>query len=139
MNLHKLTKIAAIVISVLSILFLAGLMASSDDADNSWISPLIYMSYFVLAACIAIVLIYVFKNLLSNKENLKKTLISIGLFLGLLLISFILADSSEVKANGEIVSGSTSKLVSTGLNMFYFLGLVSIGTMAWTGLNKFKK
>ena len=139
MNLHKLTKIAAIVISVLSILFLAGLMASSDDADNSWISPLIYLSYFVLAACIAIVLIYVFKNLLSNKENLKKTLISIGLFLGLLLISFILADSSEVKANGEIVSGSTSKLVSTGLNMFYFLGLVSIGTMAWTGLNKFKK
>ena len=139
MNLHKLTKIAAIVISVLSILFLAGLMASSDDADNSWISPLIYLSYFVLAACIAIVLIYVFKNLLSNKENLKKTLISIGLFLGLLLISFILADSSEVKANGEIVSGSTSKLVSTGLNMFYFLGLVSIGTMGWTGFNKFKK
>ena len=139
MNLHKLTKIAAIVISVLSILFLAGLMASSDDADNSWISPLIYMSYFVLAACIAIVLVYVLKNLLSNKENLKKTLISIGLFLGLLLISFILADSSEVKANGEIVSGSTSKLVSTGLNMFYILGLVSIGTMAWTGLNKFKK
>ncbi len=139
MNLHKLTKIAAIVISVLSILFLAGLMASSDDADNSWISPLIYMSYFVLAACIAIVLVYVLKNLLSNKENLKKTLISIGLFLGVLLISFILADSSEVKANGEIVSGSTSKLVSTGLNMFYILGLVSIGTMAWTGLNKFKK
>ena len=86
MNLHKLTKIAAIVISVLSILFLAGLMASSDDADNSWISPLIYMSYFVLAACIAIVLIYVFKNLLSNKENLKKTLISILMFIWSILM-----------------------------------------------------
>jgi hypothetical protein len=139
MNLHKLTKIAAIVISVLSLLFLAGLVTSSDDADNSWISPLIYMSYFVLAACIAIVLIYVFKNLLSNKENLKKTLISIGLFLGILLISFILADSSEVNVNGEIVSGTTSKLVSTGIMMFYILGLVSIGTMIWTGLTKFKK
>ena len=84
-------------------------------------------------------LIYVFKNLLSNKENLKKTLISIGLFLGILLISFILADSSEVNVNGEIVSGTTSKLVSTGIMMFYILGLVSIGTMIWTGLTKFKK
>ena len=59
MNLHKLTKIAAIVISVLSIVFLAGLMAGGDDANNSWISPLIYMSYFVLAACVVIVLVYV--------------------------------------------------------------------------------
>lgn len=139
MNLHKLTKIAAIVISIISILLLGALMVSSDDADNSWISPLIYMSYFVLVACIAIVLIYVLKNLLSNKDNLKKTLISIGLFLGIFLISYILADSSDVNANGEIVSGSTSKLVSTGINMFYALALVSIGTMVWTGFNKFKK
>lgn len=139
MNLHKLTKIAAIVISVLSLLFLAGLMATSDNENNSWISPLIYTSYIVLAACIAIVLIFVVKNLLSNKENLKRTMISIGLFLGIFLISFILADSSEVNANGEIVSGTTSKLVSTGIYMFYFLGLISIVTMAWTGITKFKK
>ena len=139
MNLHKLTKIAAIVISVLSLLFLAGLMASSDNENNSWISPLIYTSYIVLAACIAIVLIFVVKNLLSNKENLKSTMISIGLFLGIFLISFILADSSEVNANGEIVSGTTSKLVSTGIYMFYFLGLISIVTMAWTELIKLNK
>lgn len=139
MNLHKLTKIAAIVISVLSILFLAGLMASSDDADNSWISPLIYLSYFVLAACIAIVLIYVLKNLLSNKDNLKRTLISIGLFLGVFLIAFILADGSEMKAGDISVTSMESKLVSTGLNMFYILTVISIITMGWTGFNKFKK
>ncbi|WP_320816171.1 hypothetical protein [Flavobacterium sp.] len=139
MNLHKLTKIAAIVISVISIVFLAGLMTSSDDADNSWISPMIYMSYFVLFASIAIVLVYVFKNLFSNKENLKKTMISIGLFLGVVLISFILADGSDVKVGDENVSGMTSKLVSTGLNMFYFLALISMVTMGWTGFNKLKK
>jgi uncharacterized membrane protein len=139
MNLHKLTKIAAIVISVVSLLFLAGLMATSDNAENSWISPLIYMSYFVLFACIAIVLVYVFKNLFSNKENLKKTMISIGLFLGVVLISFIIADGSDVKANGEVATGMTSKLVSTGLNMFYILSIISIVTMGWTGFNKLKK
>jgi len=139
MNLHKLTKIAAIVISVLSIVFLAGLMAGGDDANNSWISPLIYMSYFVLAACVVIVLVYVLKNLFSNKENLKKTMISVGLFLAVVLVSFILADGSDVKVGDEVVTGMTSKLVSTGLWMFYILAFVSIGTMAWTGLNKFKK
>jgi len=139
MNLHKLTKIAAIVISVLSIVFLAGLMAGDDDANNSWISPLIYMSYFVLAACVVIVLVYVLKNLFSNKENLKKTMVSVGLFLAVVLVSFILADGSDVKVGDEVVTGMTSKLVSTGLWMFYILAFVSIGTMVWTGLNKFKK
>lgn len=137
--MHKLTKIAAIVISVISIVFLALLVSNSDSADNTWISPLIYVSYFILFACIAVVLVFVLKNLFSNSENLKRTLISVGLFLGVLILSYLFADSSDVKANGEIYSGSTSKWVSAGLNMFYALGVVALGAMAWTGITKIKK
>ena len=137
--MHKVVKIAAIVISVISVIFLGLLMANNDTEDNSWVSPLIYISYFILAACVALVLVFVLKNLFSNKDNLKRTLIVVGLFLGVLLISYILADSSDVKANGEIVSGSTSKWVSTGLNMFYILALAAIGAMVWTGFNKLIK
>lgn len=141
MNLHKVTKIAAIVISILSLVALGGLMATSDSEDNSWISPLIYLSYVILLACVVVVLIYVFKNLFSNKENLKKTLIYIGVFFGVVLISFILADGTEIKSakNEIIASESTSKWVSTGLNTFYLLAIVAIGTMFWTGFNKIKK
>ena len=141
MNLHKVTKIAAIVISVLSLITLGGLMATSNDEDNSWISPLIYLSYIILLACIVVVLIYVFKNLFSNKENLKKTLIYIGVFFGLVLVSFILADGTEIKSpsNEVVATESTSKWVSTGLNTFYFLAIAAIGTMFWTGFNKIKK
>lgn len=141
MNLHKVTKIAAIVISILSLVALGGLMATSDSEDNSWISPLIYLSYIILLACIVVVLIYVFKNLFSNKENLKKTLIYIGVFFGVVLVSFILADGTEIKsASNEIIaSESTSKWVSTGLNTFYLLAIVAIVTMFWTGFNKIKK
>ncbi|WP_445717094.1 hypothetical protein [Flavobacterium sp.] len=142
MNLHKVTKIAAIVISILSIVALGGLMATSDSEDNSWISPLIYLSYVILLACIVVVLIYIFKNLFSNKENLKKTLISVGIFLGVVLISFILADGTEVKSpssNEILASESTSKWVSTGLYTFYLLAVAAIGTMFWTGFNKIKK
>jgi uncharacterized membrane protein YqhA len=137
--MHKLVKIAAIIISVLSVIFLGLLMANSDAEDNSWISPLIYISYFILAACVVLVLLFVLKNLFSNKDNLKRTLIVVGLFLGVVLISYILADSSDVKANGEIVSGSTSKWVSTGLNVFYILALAAISAMVWTGFNKLIK
>jgi uncharacterized membrane protein len=142
MNLHKVTKIAAIVISVLSLAFLGGLMASSGETeDNSWISPLIYLSYIILIATVLVVLIYVLKNLFTHKEDLKKTMVFIGMFLGLILISFILADGTEVKSatNEIIASESTSKWVSTGLNMFYLLAIVAIGTMFWTGFNKIKK
>ena len=137
--MHKLVKIAAIIISVLSVIFLGLLMANSDAENNSWISPLIYISYFILAACVVLVLLFVLKNLFSNKDNLKRTLIVVGLFLGVFIISFVLADSSDVKANGEIVSGSTSKWVSTGLNMFYVLALAAIAAMAWTGVTKLTK
>ena len=69
MNLHKVTKIAAVIVAILSVLFLGGLMATSDSEDNSWINPLIYLAYVILAACVAVVLLFVFKNLFSNKEN----------------------------------------------------------------------
>ena len=141
MNLHKVTKIAAIIVAVLSLIFLGGLFATSDSEDNSWINPLIYLSYVILLACVAVVLIYVFKNLFSNKENLKKTLITIGLFLAVALISFILADGTEVKSvtNEVIASESTSKWVSTGILLTIFLALIAQGCVVWAWLNKIKK
>ncbi|SHI94635.1 hypothetical protein [Flavobacterium haoranii] len=139
MNLHKLTKIAAIIVAVLSIIFLGLLMANSDAEDNSWISPLIYISYAIFAACVVVVLVFVLKNLFTHKEDLKRTLISVGLFLGVVLISYIFADSSDVKANGIVYTGATSKWVSAGLNAFYLLAVVAVGAMVWTGFNKIKK
>ncbi|MBF03425.1 MAG: hypothetical protein CMP76_09035 [Flavobacterium sp.] len=140
MNLHKITKFAAIILAVVSVLFLGLLMASSEDgADNKWITPLIYLSYIVLAICIGIVLIYVLKNLFSDSENLKKTLISVALFAGVLVVSYLLANGDDVRANGEVYSGSTPKLVGAGLNAFYILTVVALGTMVWAGFTKIKK
>lgn len=141
MNLHKVTKIAAIVISVLSLVFLGGLMASDDAANSSWITPLIYLSYVILIACIALVIIYVFKNLFSKKEDLKKTFIIIGLFIGVLLISYILSDGSEVRSvsNEVIATESTSKWVGTGILLTTILAIVAILSVFWSGFNKIKK
>jgi NADH:ubiquinone oxidoreductase subunit 6 (subunit J) len=141
MNLHKVTKIAAIIVAVLSLIFLGGLFATSDSEDNSWINPLIYLSYVILLACVAVVLIYVFKNLFSNKENLKKTLITIGLFLVAVLISYIFSDGTEVKSvtNEVIATESTSKWVGTGILLTTILAIIAIASVVWTGFNKIKK
>jgi hypothetical protein len=141
MNLHKVTKIAALIIAILSFVFLALVMASSEGDNESWISALIYLSYVILFACLGIVLIYVFKNLFSNKETLKRTLITLGILGGILLVSFILADGSDVyNVKKELlVSGSASKWVSTGLNMTYILGLVSVGSLFFFMFKNAKK
>ncbi|NJM80256.1 MAG: hypothetical protein HC854_12730 [Flavobacterium sp.] len=140
MNLHKITKIAMIIIAVISAVFLGALMGSSDDAaNNKWISPLINLSYIVFAVCLLIVLIFVLKNLFSNKETLKRALISVALFTGVLVISYLLAGSGDVKANGILYSGSTTKLVGAGLNAFYILFIIALGSMVWAGFTKIKK
>ncbi len=141
MNLHKVTKIAALIIAILSLVFLALVMANGEGDNESWISGLIYLSYVILLACVAIVLIYVFKNLFSNKETLKRTLITLGLFGAVLLVSYILADGSDVyNVKKELlVSGGSSKLVSTGLNMTYILGLISVGSLFFFMFKNAKK
>lgn len=141
MNLHKVTKIAAIIVAVLSLIFLGGLFASSGSDDNGWINPLIYLSYVILLACIAVVLIYIFKGLFSNKENLKKTLTAVGLFLVAVVISYVVSDGSEIKSvtNEVIASESTSKWVGTGIFLTTILAVVAVGTVVWSGFNKIKK
>jgi amino acid transporter len=139
MNLHKLTKLTAIVIAILSIVFLALMNSDNSGLENKWVSAMIYLSYVVLAICIAAVLIFVLLNLFSSKENLKKTLISVGLFVGVIVISYVLADGSDVNMNGEVVSGATSKWVGTGIISFYVLTAVAFAAIAWTFLTKLKK
>lgn len=141
MNLHKVTKIAALIIAVLSLVFLALVMANGEGDNESWISALIYLSYVILFACVAIVLIYVFKNLFSNKETLKRTMITLGLLGGVLLVSYLLANGSDVyNVKKELlVSGSASKLVSTGLITTYILGIVAVGSLFFFMFKNAKK
>ncbi|GGD19013.1 hypothetical protein [Flavobacterium orientale] len=138
MNFKKLTRLAAIVISLLAVVFWATI-AFSSEIDGGMITPMIYVAFLVLIIAIVLALGYTFKNLASKKGDLKKTFISVGAFLGIFLVSFLLADSTPVKVESGEVSSTTSRLVSTGLNAFYILALVAIGLMFFTGYNRLKK
>jgi hypothetical protein len=69
--------------------------------------------------------------------DIKKTLIVVGAFLAIVIISYVLAEGVETEMrDGEILSANGSKWVSAGLYVFYILGVVAIGSMVLSGVKK---
>ncbi|MFN3755379.1 MAG: hypothetical protein ACK4RM_00340 [Flavobacterium sp.] len=138
MNLKSFTRLAVLVISVISFFFW-GTIAFSSEEGGGLITPIMTVAFIVLAVAIVLVLVYTIQGLVSKKGDLKRTFISIGAFLGVILISFILADSSPVTVEAGVVEGTASKLVSTGLNTFYILAIAAIVLMFVSGFKRVKK
>ena len=142
MNVYKISKILVIIIGIIaSILFVSTLGMEVSMENNSYIVDyFIYISYLAMAIAFFSVVYFVFKNLITHKEQLRRALISVGLFAAVVLVAFILADSSEVKLkDGGVISSFASKLISTSLNTFYILAFISVAVLGWTGFSKFKK
>jgi len=140
MNIYKLTKIVVAIIGLISVVLFFITLGQTQTIDSSVTGIFIFLSYVVLFAAIIAVLYFVFRNLFKHKDELKQTLITIGLFLGIVLIAFIFADSTEVKLKDGIVIGSGySKAISTVLNTFYILAIASVGTLVFSNFKKFKK
>lgn len=142
MNVYKISKIVVIIIGIIaSILFVSALGMEISMENNSYIVDyFIYVSYLAMAIAFFSVIYFVFKNLITHKEQLKRALISLGLFAAIILIAFIMADSTEIKLkDGAVISSMYSKLISTSLNTFYILAVVSVGVLGWTGFSKIKR
>ena len=140
MNFNLISRIAAVVISLLSVIFLMTVLMA-DTPEGGLIEPFIYLTYVTLGISIAVVLLYTIINLASKQgKELKNTLISIGSFVLIIIVSYVFADGTAVplKEGGE-VSASASKWVSTGLTAFYILALIAIVLTGLSGFNKIKK
>ena len=62
---------------------------------------------------------------------------SVGAFLLVVIIAYVMAEGVETEMrDGEILSASGSKWVGTGLNTFYILAVVAIGSMIYSGIKK---
>jgi hypothetical protein len=79
-------------------------------------------------------------QLFTHKDTLKKTLISLGVFILVIAISYALSEGTAVTKDGvQIVSESGSKWVGTGLRTFYILAAIAIGSMIYSGVQKLIK
>ena len=138
MGLHKILKIVALILSVAGVISLAMIVSDGDDAvraTGEGLDGFLYIAYIIFSIVLLFVIVFVLKGLLAG--DIKKTLITIGAFLAVVVISYVMADGVEtVMKEGDILSASGSKWISTGINMFVLLGLIAIGSMAFSGVKK---
>jgi hypothetical protein len=130
MGLHKVLRIVVLILAVVGIVSLLMELFSGNGLNLQ-----LYVAYITLALTIFIVLVYVLKETFSG--NLKKTLMSLGAFILVVIIGYVLSQGVETEMrDGEMLSESGSKWVGTGLHTFYILAIVAIGSMIYSGIKK---
>ncbi|MFT5436028.1 MAG: Na+/proline symporter [Ulvibacter sp.] len=138
MGLHKILKIVALLLSIAGVVSLAMIVSNGDDAvkaTGEGLDGFLYIAYIMFALVLFFVIIFVLKGLMAG--DIKKTLITVGAFLVVIIISYLMADGVEtLMKDGKTLSESGSKWISTGINAFVLLGLIAIGSMVFGGVKK---
>ena len=145
MTSHKILKYFALVIGVIGLILLGRIILAGDDAieasaseQQSLVTPFIWLAYLVLAVVLVLVAFYVIKGLFRG--NIKNTLISVGAFLLIIIIAYVLTDGEAIELkDGGTLSASASHWVSAGLYVFYILAIVAVGAMVLSGVRKLIK
>lgn len=145
MTLHKILKYLALVIGVIGLILWGRVLMAGDEAietsadvQASVVTPFLIVAYIIFALVVLIVAFYVLKGLFSG--DIKKTLLSIGSFILIIVIAYLVTDGSEMVMNdGEVISADTSHWVGTGLVTFYILACVAILLMIVSGVRKLIK
>ena len=149
MNLEKLTRIGCIALGVLGLIFLAIVFASGDDSikmaaasgNYGTITPIIILSQITLLIAVVVTLIFSLRGIAKDKSKMKNALKSAGLFLLVVVIAFVLSNGVETPMrDGKVLSAMGSKLVGTGIRVFFILSIIAVGLMVFPGTKKiFKK
>jgi hypothetical protein len=149
MNLEKLTRIGCIALGVVGVIFLAIVFASGDDTikmdaasgNFAAITPIILLSQLILIIAVIVTLIFSLRGIAKDKTKMKNAAKSAGLFLAVILVAFVLSNGVETPMrDGKVLSAMGSKLVGTGLRVFYILSIIAVGLMILPGIkNSIKK
>lgn len=141
----KILNIFKILIGVLAAVLFVRVMIEDDELikdsaelQSSLISPDLYLAYIVLG--IAVLVTIVFTLIGVAKGNIKKTLISVGLFVLVIAIAYFgFADdygTGRAISDTETLSESGALWIGTGLYTFYFLALAAVLSMFVSTIKK---
>ena len=149
MNLEKITRIGCIALGVLGMIFLSLVFFTGDDSikmaaasgDYGVITPIILLSQIVLFIAVLVTLTFSLRGISKDKTKMKNAVKSTGLFLMVILIGFLLSNGVETPMrDGKVLSAMGSRLVGTGINVFFILTIIAVGLMVFPGTKKiFKK
>jgi hypothetical protein len=141
--LHKILKIVAAVLSLAGIISLIRIIAAGDEAIETGekaglVEPMAWIAYIILGLVLLFVVVFVIKNLFTNTAGLKNTLIGLGAFAVVLVISYVVAggDTRQYKLQDGFATDTQSHMVGAGLTAFYVLIVVAALAMIFSGVKK---
>jgi len=148
MNLQKITNISVVLLAVLALIVLGVIIAQGDEyiemsamqGNFGAVSLMINLALIVLLVTVAMTLVFSVKNLVSEKSKMKKAGISIGSFLVVFVLAFVLSSGVETPLpDGGMLSATQSKLVEAGIRTFYLLTIIAGGIMVYFSVRKYFK
>jgi len=136
--MNKIIKIVLVVLGALSAILWYQLpgrdVPASEAVESGAMNFMFIITYLLLGFAVVVSLVFTLKNLFANPKSLKKTLMVIGGFIVVVLISYVLASGTDVSieemaGRGIDTSETTIRRIGTGLNMFFLLVLIAIAAM----------
>ncbi|WP_289038749.1 hypothetical protein [uncultured Zobellia sp.] len=146
--MHKIVKIILVVVGLIGAALWFMLpeseMPAAEAVDNGALNAMFAITWLLLGIAVVFSLVFALKNLFSNPANLKKTLFVVVGFLLVVGIGFVMASGSDVSIEkmaerGIVTDESEIKQIGAGINVFFILTLVAIGSMLWGGVRKMIK
>ena len=148
MNIQKITNLTVLVLALISLIVLGVIISQGDEyiemsamqGNYGFVSIMINLALFVLLITVLMTLVFSVKNLFSEKSKLKKAGISIGSFLFVFVLAFLLSAGVESPMqDGKMLSALESRLVESGIRTFYLLILIAGGIMVYFSVSKYFK
>lgn len=129
-------RIISIVIMLIGVVM--WIMLAADNENESLIGSFVsFGNWMVIVGFILAVMSFI-ASVVLNPSSLKGMLIGVAAIVIIGGISYSMADATVLPSYKD-VDESTSKLVSTGLNAFYIVGLLAVLSVLYSGVARLLK
>ena len=143
--MQKIVKIALVIIGLLGAVLWFMLperdMPAAEAAQSGAMNFMFIITYFLLAVAVVVSLVFTLKNLFSNPQGLKKTLLVLGGLLLVVAISYVMSSGTDVAPEFMAMSNEgTVKNIGMGLNVFFILTIIAVASLVLPAIkNMFSK
>lgn len=141
--MNKIVKIALAVFGAAAAILWTQLpgtdMPVGEAVESGAVHWMFMIMYLLLGIAVVASLLFTLKHMASNPQSLKKTVIIIGALLVVVGLSYALAKGDDgtvetMASRGVATTESVVKNIGTGLNVFFLLVIIAVGSMLWGGM-----
>ncbi len=148
--MKKIAKIASIVMYVLlffAILFtvmtlVGGTVAGDTNETPVFLDTVLNYTYILIGVGLSIAVLFEIYHVVTNPENAKRSLVSLGLIAVVVGLSYLMADGTPLSIIGyEGTDNVSSMLILTdvGLFVFYILFGITVASILFSEVSRFFK